>query len=308
MNQYYFFTKDYIYSKVSQETIFEYYFGEKISLSKRYKSPLRKDSSPGCSFYYGQSGDLLFYDSKEGSMDCIKFIMSKYNLSFFDTMVKIKTDLIELQTIKKSSDFETKNSLKKIEIKKRNFNQQELDYWQIPDEIIKEDDIVSEGIFSISDLWYNEEHKYSNLNMCFAYKQSEIYSYQIYRPLLDKSLRFRTNNGNFIYSFDKLDFSYDYVLINKSKKDNFYARFLGYNSIGIISENINISDKVLEFLKLKFKKIYLCLDNDETGIKYSNKLKSILPEIILKPSLHGKDFTDMCKIKGGDWVKNNFIC
>jgi hypothetical protein len=300
-------SKQYIFTQVTQESIFEYYFGEKIDLAKKYKSPLREDITAGCSFFYGNSGDLLFFDSKEGNMDCFKFIMMKFNCDYYTSIIKIKMDfkLIKSANTKIIND-EKEPYLKEISIKRKPFTEKELKFWQLPDMEITEELLTSYGIYSISDLWYNGIYKGYNLVDTFAYKQTLPYNYQIYRPFAEKNYKFRTNNGSYIYYKDRLDLNKEEVIINKSPKDSFYANVAGFNSIGVISEGVNISDETMQFLQSKFSKIYVCLDNDTAGQNYTEKLIKKHSFLIPRPPLFGKDYTDMIKEKGVKWVQNNW--
>lgn len=306
LNQNYFVSKQYILSQVTQESIFEYYFGQKIDLSKKYKSPLRDDKTPGCSFFYGQSGDLLFFDSKEGNMDCFKFMMLKFSCSYYDSIIKIKLDfnLIKSRNIQIINE-EKEPYLKKIQIKRKPYTEKELEFWQLPDFEVTEELLTQYDIYSISDLWFNGVHKGYKLVDTFAYKQTNPYSYQIYKPFAEKSQKFRTNDGSYIYGWDSLKPG-DEVDINKGPKDNFFAKVAGYNSIGPIGEGFNIPPEKMEFLRFNYKKVYLCYDNDDAGKKYTEKIVKQYPFVIPRFPLIGKDFTDMIKNRGINWVKNNW--
>ena len=74
--------------------IFEYYFGEKISLNRSYKNPLRIDNNPGCKFFIGRTGKLLFIDtSRRNSVrDCFGFICDKYNCKLYKALQIINRD------------------------------------------------------------------------------------------------------------------------------------------------------------------------------------------------------------------------
>ena len=50
-------TKEMILKKVSQEQLMEHYLGIPVKKGL-FKSPLRKDKNPTCSFYWNKNGDL----------------------------------------------------------------------------------------------------------------------------------------------------------------------------------------------------------------------------------------------------------
>ena len=51
-------TKGYLLSKYSEETYMEYYLGIKVKKGL-FRSPLRQDNTPTCSFYRNKSGELI---------------------------------------------------------------------------------------------------------------------------------------------------------------------------------------------------------------------------------------------------------
>lgn len=71
-------------------------------------------------------------------------------------------------------------------------------------------------------------------------------------------------------------------------------------SIAPNSENTPISDKTLEKLKSKYKKIIYFFDNDEPGKKSLEKIKLAHPEIITYclPDGYEKDISDYRKKHG----------
>jgi hypothetical protein len=55
-------TKENILDLISEEQIFERYFGQKVDRRKKYVSPFREDKNPDCTFYRSKSGILYFKD------------------------------------------------------------------------------------------------------------------------------------------------------------------------------------------------------------------------------------------------------
>lgn len=60
-------TKKYLLERQTQETYLEYYLGIPVKKGL-FKSPLRNDNSPTCSFYRNASGDIIFMTSADSSM------------------------------------------------------------------------------------------------------------------------------------------------------------------------------------------------------------------------------------------------
>lgn len=61
-------TKTLILNKVREETLMEHYLGIPVKKGL-FKSPLRNDSKPTCSFYRNRKGDLIFKDFR-GKVSC----------------------------------------------------------------------------------------------------------------------------------------------------------------------------------------------------------------------------------------------
>ena len=64
-------TKEFLHSKYSDETYFEYYLGFPVT-KKLFTSVLRSDKKPTCSFYRNKNGDLIYKDF--GTGDGFNFI------------------------------------------------------------------------------------------------------------------------------------------------------------------------------------------------------------------------------------------
>lgn len=128
-------TKDFILSKLSQETILEYYLGVKIT-NKNIKSPLRKDNKPTCSFYKTRKGDIYFHDFGTGlNVNWLSLVMYKYNCSYKVALKKIANDFklnnekVNLKEIIQSTiklDFKEKS---KINIEYKDFTDKDLEWW-----------------------------------------------------------------------------------------------------------------------------------------------------------------------------------
>ena len=128
-------TKELILSRVSEEQIMEHYLGIRIQKGL-FKSPLRKDDHPTCSFFRNKRGRLIMKDfSGVFSGDCFSVVMEKFKCSYYMALqivandfgiihrddIKVNTPKIEYSGVK----FEEKQSAK-IQIQTREFNKTEL--------------------------------------------------------------------------------------------------------------------------------------------------------------------------------------
>ena len=129
--------KSYIYDNISQERIIEHYLG--ISPKKGlFRSPLRNDKTPTCSFYKNNKGDIIFNDfSGHFKGNCISIVMYKFNCSYSDALKIIANDfgLQSFNYIPKNeklisyteNEFDTKKE-SKIQIELQNFSDYELSW------------------------------------------------------------------------------------------------------------------------------------------------------------------------------------
>ena len=128
-------TKEYLLSKYSEETYMTYYLGIPVKKGL-FKSPLRKDKCPTCSFYRNKSGELIFKDFN-GSFygNFISVVMYKYGLTYYKALNQIAIDfgfisgkpakVKKIPTVEKFVD--SGESDIRVEIKE--YSKKELDWW-----------------------------------------------------------------------------------------------------------------------------------------------------------------------------------
>lgn len=131
-------TKDYLLSKYPQETYMEYYLGIPVKKGL-FKSPLRADDHPTCSFYVNKSGDVIFKDFKGDFYgNFISVVMRKYSCTYHMAMKIIANDfgLIKNPHIKRNPGKINENPKKfeesgpaSIQIEMQEFSQKELSWW-----------------------------------------------------------------------------------------------------------------------------------------------------------------------------------
>lgn len=85
-------TKQYLLDRASQETYLEYYLGIPVKKGL-FKSPLRTDNNPTCSFYRNRGGDIILKDFSGAFYgNFISVVMYKYNLTYYRALRQIATD------------------------------------------------------------------------------------------------------------------------------------------------------------------------------------------------------------------------
>lgn len=85
-------TKELILSKIPEERIMEHYLGVKVQKGL-FKSPMRNDKRPTCSFYRNKSGRLIMKDfSGAFSGDCFNVVQEKFGVSYYMSLQIIAND------------------------------------------------------------------------------------------------------------------------------------------------------------------------------------------------------------------------
>src|SRR5690606_21266338 len=66
---------------------------KEVNIGGAISSPLReKDEKPSFGYFIGENNEICFNDFVLGGGDCIKFVMLKYGLTYFEALSKIVVD------------------------------------------------------------------------------------------------------------------------------------------------------------------------------------------------------------------------
>ena len=305
-------TKEFLLEKNTEETYMQFYLDIPIKKGL-FRSPLREDRSPTCSFYRNKNGDLIFKDfSGDFSGNFINVVMYKYKCSYYKAIRIIANDFGYIKTnYKKTEGIIRKNiprlnyeEKSEIRVEVKEFSKNELDWWGkygITLAILKKFKVFScktvfiDGNPSIS--------QYKN-NLIFGYyqgKEDGLESWKIYFPK-NKNFRFLNNaSKNKIQGYNNLPKKGDILFITKSLKDVMCMYSLGLTAIAPNSENLFLTDKMLDDLKTRFKHIIVMYDNDLPGISNMNKIKKKHPELnyyFIPRKYKVKDFSDAYVVYG----------
>lgn len=308
-------TKQYLLDRASQETYLEYYLDIPVKKGL-FKSPLRKDNNPTCSFYKNKSGDIILKDFSGAFYgNFIEVVKYKYNLTYYKALRQIATDFGYIHTpnyrrnpkpiIKSESKFkESKEANIQVEI--RDFSEEELKWWMqfgITEKILKKF-----RVFSCKTIFLNGNFFTSSSKNCpiFGYyrgkNESETELWRIYFPYNKKhELRFLSNWKSFLLQGSKqLPKEGDTLVITKSMKDVMTLYSLGITAIAPNSENLFLTESQFSKLKNRFKRLILFYDNDLPGIHNMNKIRKEFDiECIWIPRSYGaKDISDFHKMYG----------
>ena len=242
---------DAILSRISEYDIFRYYMPHQDwRINRVTYSPFRHENNP--SFMIGNKlGYLMFIDytdtSKRG--DCFNFVQMLHNLpSVSDTLKMIDRDFglgfstgvmtgeyKKIISEYKQPEIEKRYSL--IQVKVRNFTQDELDYWAQYHQDIQ--DLRDNNVYSIKELYLNRQRFPLGENeLRFGYLYEGQY-WKIYRPLADKKHKWMPNNVPITAMDGKENIkNCSVAFINKSKKDYMVMKKLFPCSCAVQNEGL----------------------------------------------------------------------
>ena len=300
-------TLDYILSRVSEYDIYARYIGQ-FKIGFIYNSPFREDKNPSFGIFRSRkTGKLLFKDHGNGQCgDVIKFVELYTGLTNYNDILKrIVADLSIKNNTKLKSTKEYEPTETVIGIVRQDWTDIDKQYWSQFG--ITLDTLNKFNVSSIKYYLCNGIVKgiYKEDNPMFAYK---VYDhFKIYRPLADKYTKWRNNLSEAdIQGFQQLPEKGELLIITKSLKDVMCLYEMGIPAVSPSSESTFIPNKALEVLKKRFKRILICFDRDNSGIKNMRKisLKTGLKCFLVHKKLRAKDISDAVKLNGFKVVKN----
>lgn len=294
-------TKEDILSKVSEYDIFVKYIGP-FKIGKAYKSPLRQDKNPSFAVFASSKDKALLYKDM-GSGDCgdvFKFVKRLFGLTRYkDVLEKIDSDL-NLQSIETRRVEQDYNSRRlEITVKRQPLTSKDVLYWSkycIPEMTLKFYNVSPISSFYINNI---KSGTYKALEPMYAYKVFN--RFKIYRPLSDKSIKWRGNLGSLdIQGFEQLPEKGKLLIITKSLKDVMVLYELGYNAIAPASESTIIPEIAMDNIKKRFKHIVVFYDRDATGMTFSRKMvnKYNLDFMFIDKKYKIKDISDFVEKHG----------
>lgn len=285
-------TRDYIFSKITQEQIFEYYLQINVKTDTLFKAPniLRpNDNNPTCSFYYSNNGKLRLRDWAGyfwgDCFDIVAFILrvkADDKKSFNIILDQIARDFrihkySNKDFIHTGNTFDIREVLKKksksvsIQFQPRNWYKQDADFWLAGNINSK---LLEKGrVFPCMYIWLNSQPVYNFLpkDPAYAYffNQKEI---KIYYPEREK-YRF-LSNSSYLQGIDLLE-SDEIGIITKSYKDVLSLKSFGIQAVSPSSETTPLSNADWLRIKHTCNHWYSLFDYDRTGILMACKLRKL---------------------------------
>ena len=309
-------TKEFLLSKINQESIMQYYTGQDVNSKKLFTSVLRKDNHVTCSFYKSKSGILYMHDfATNEHLDCWNIVMQLYNCNYYDALNIIAQDFGFVEgTHKNVSPPKLVNDLKetessKIQVQIKDFTEKELEWWNqfgISKKLLKK-----YHVFSLQHVFLNGQLRFTSSEQCpiygyyFGKDKNHEEKWKIYFPMRQE-FRFLNNvSKKTLQGYHQLPKTGDLLVITKSMKDCISLYGFGIPACAPNSETLFVNDKQLEEFKQRFKHILVVYDQDRPGRHNMWLIRKQHPELnfFTMPKDLAKDFTDSVQLVGVDKMK-----
>lgn len=282
--------KDDILNIVSEELIFQEFFGHYPDLRKKYFSPFRQDSHPDCRFEFKRN-KLCFVDNagykNKVFFDCFQFVMYLYNCDY-NQALQLVADRLQIYNIKRrpinilnsvKQPIQKKNYIPIIKFKyKRWRDEHYFTQFDIPSAFLN-----TQPYFNVSNYWANTKNDFTVRKNTFgkhkhmiAYYFEDTNNVKLYFP--NQKYRFHSNcNNRDIFGWHRMgDYLFNNdkrLFITKGGKDELIGHYhYNFNIVGFQQEVFAyLPSKLIRVVKY-FDEIFIWFDPDQTGINGSKKL------------------------------------
>lgn len=297
-------------SHIREADIAAYYLGVK-SIPCLIASPLRQDRKPSFSLFSNNGEEVGFIDystREHGSI--IDLLMRMWNCNFIEAKKRIANDMGDAKlniSIGKGSyasriPVRTSSGID-LQCRVREWRDYDIEYWNsygISLEWLKYADVypISHKIVIKDDISYAfGADKYAYAYVEFKEERTTI---KIYQPFNTKGFKWANRHDRSVISlWTKVPSKGERVCICSSLKDALclWAN-TGIPALAIQGEGYGMSNTAVSELKKRFKKVYICLDNDEPGKKDAVHLasKTGFTNVVLPQFEGGKDISDLYKV------------
>lgn len=286
--------KDTILKQVSQVDIYNFYYGTDFKPYTKISSPFSEDKNPSFKvfkngsfkcFSTGHQGDVWQFVADIKGLDC--------KTQFGDILKIISDDLGIIQQQKNTQHTPIKKpSESHFTYSDKAFSKAHFDFWlqgnwNITEPILRKYKVKALDKFE----YYNSKKATIQKIKLYTGVLGFIYEVnnnaEIYIPKQEKASKFFYNNLQFsdIFGYEQLKNKEDFIIITAGKKDCLVLNANGFPAVSFRSESGFIKEEEINKLRLKSDNIYICYDNDKTGLETALKLcntyaikQIILPE------------------------------
>ena len=310
-------TKEFIFSKINQESIMQFYTGIDVTSKKLHLSPFRNDHKVTCALYKSKSNILYLHDfATNEHINCFQVVMKKYGVNYYEALQIIARDFrlvggsnSNLKEAPKLVQPLKETEKTRIQVQIKDYTEQELEWWKsfgISKKLLKKYHIYSlQHVFLNGALKFTSDEKSPIYGYYFGKDKNGIEKWKIYFPLKTE-YRFLNNlSKKVLQGYHQLPKTGDLLVVTKSMKDVVALYSFGIAAVSPNSETLFIDDKKLEEFKQRFKHILVLYDNDRPGKHNMWLIRKQHPELnyFYLPFYLSKDFTDSIKLVGVDNMK-----
>lgn len=298
-------------SNLTQADIAAYYLNIK-SIPSLIHSPLRQDTKPSFALYCPKGTEVNYRDFSTGESGTIWTLLTKmWNCSIAEAATRVYNDLGDKSYGTKVgvSNFEARhcriNTQIDLQCKVREWRDYDLEYWGsygISLKWLKYADVypISHKIIIKNDVSYAfgaDKYAYAYVE----HKEGKV-TFKIYQPFNKNGYKWSNKHDNSVISlWTKVPKEGEKICICSSLKDALclWAN-TGIPALAIQGEGYGMSDTAINELKRRFNKVYICLDNDEAGLKDGVHLasKTGFINVVIPQFKGGKDISDLYKVLG----------
>lgn len=294
-------TVENIHKKVTDAEIFRHYFGD-YKIGKYYKSPLRGDDLVPSFNFYVKNDQIRYKDWGHSEGSCFDFIKLLKGLSFRETLCLINQDMnlgLNGATVNHVVKYDQYSKLKLEDTKTyskvilRDWQEYDKKYWE--QYKIKSQTLIKFNIYPGKELWtrkdgydWNKTWINTQDNPMYVYliKEYELkdtlyfdkQGIKCYRPYqtteYNRNPRFKWFTGvrgNYIQGLEQLPKFGNILFITSSLKDVCTLHEIGISAIAPNAEGTPLPAKLIDYLKTRFKDIYVNYDSDDPGVNASIK-------------------------------------
>ncbi len=278
--------KNTILKQVSQEEIYNFYYGTGFKQGIKISSPFSDDKNPSFKvfknntfkcFSTGKHGDVWQFVADIKKLDC--------KTQFKDILDAISNDLnviIQQGKIIQKKPINSIDESKKRECFKyenKDFTKKHLEYWMqgnwnVTENVLNKYEVKALDKF---EYWNNNKNEIQKIKLFkgvlgFIYEVNN--NAELYIPKQEKNNKFFYNNlkSTDIFGFNQLQDKENFIVICAGKKDALILNANGFPAVSFRSENAHITDKEIRKLRAKSDTIFICYDNDNAGLKASLKI------------------------------------
>lgn len=308
-------TKEMLLARNTEERYFAHYLG--INPTKGlFKSPIRQDKNPTCSFYRNKKNELIFKDFGNGFHgNFISVVMEIFKVPYYKALSIIANDfgIIEKPHYEKNEakiDYdgtvidEKKETIIQVEVK--DYTAKELEWWD--KQGISAATLKKFKVFSIKNVFINGQYfcTSSNINPIYGYyfgikEGRELW--KIYFPL-KTSYRFLLNT-DVLQGLKQIpkakDKKQEYVVVTKSYKDVMALYELGIPAVAPQAESVILNSRQFDYLNDRFNTVIFNGDWDRAGQRFMIESRKKYPSICLSfkdKTVYGKDMSDFISLHG----------